>query len=235
VIFRSTFLFQQKRFPWLEEVANKYKDSLTAVKGMSFIAIQSQKKLDLYNEKLDKFNKRYPPGTVVCKQGDVGEEMYILVQGALKIEIDGNEIARIKEPGEVIGEMALLLGEPRTATMVSVGDTVLSIIKRKNLKEVAVQNKEFFFKMASTLSRREQDLFNLIENLNELIEQKSDQVQGPDIIIGNKYREDLKMLRDDLKQVYAKTDLDWVYDLALDVSEKMNKVREKYQESKKES
>lgn len=221
--------FESKRFPWLEELANKYRNSLTAVKGMSFLSISNQKKLDLYSENLDKYNKRYPPGAVICKQGDVGEEMYILVQGGIKVLIDDNEITKIRESGEVIGEMALLLSEPRTATMVSLDNTVLSIIKKTNLKEVSLQNKEFFFKMSSTLARRELDLFNLITNLEELIQQDKEEHSGPDIIIGNKYREDLKMLRDDLKNVYAKTDLDWVYDLALDISEKMNTVREKYQ------
>jgi len=49
-------------------------------------------------------------------QGDVGEEIYLLLDGVMAVEVDGSVVAEIG-PGAIIGERAFLEGGTRTATL----------------------------------------------------------------------------------------------------------------------
>ena len=57
-----------------------------------------------------------PAGTTLCRQGTYGREAFIALEGQAQVERDGASIATV-EPGAVIGEMALLGGRFRTATV----------------------------------------------------------------------------------------------------------------------
>jgi CRP-like cAMP-binding protein len=56
------------------------------------------------------------PGTVLIKQGQVGREVFIVAAGIADVSIDRRNVARVG-PGEPLGEMALLEGAPRSATV----------------------------------------------------------------------------------------------------------------------
>ncbi len=68
-------------------------------------------------------------GDVLMEQGDAGDAGYLLLSGRLRIYVrdDGGEQRMVREigRGEVIGEMSLFTGEPRSATVVAVRDSVL--------------------------------------------------------------------------------------------------------------
>jgi hypothetical protein len=59
---------------------------------------------------------RLRKGATLVAQGDPGHELYLLVDGLLGVEIDGVTVAELG-PGAVLGEMALLEGGRRTATL----------------------------------------------------------------------------------------------------------------------
>jgi CRP-like cAMP-binding protein len=52
----------------------------------------------------------------LVEQGAPGEELYLVLDGVLAVEIDGEEVAEIG-PGAIVGEKALLEGGRRTATL----------------------------------------------------------------------------------------------------------------------
>jgi CRP-like cAMP-binding protein len=62
----------------------------------------------------------HPVGTVVFKHGDVGEKLYVIIEGRVRITREvqgmGEEALAIVGPGDVFGEMALLDDAPRSAT-----------------------------------------------------------------------------------------------------------------------
>lgn len=68
----------------------------------------------------------YGDGEAIVRQGDPGHSMYIVVSGRaiVVLEPDRQEVATV-EPGGYFGEMSLLTGEPRTATVVARGDVVV--------------------------------------------------------------------------------------------------------------
>ncbi|HTE70663.1 MAG TPA: cyclic nucleotide-binding domain-containing protein [Actinomycetes bacterium] len=55
-------------------------------------------------------------GATLVEQGDPGHELYLLFDGLLAVEIDGQTVAELG-PGAVVGEVALLEGGRRTATL----------------------------------------------------------------------------------------------------------------------
>jgi hypothetical protein len=60
--------------------------------------------------------RRLRAGEVLVAQGDPGDELYLLFDGVLAVEQDGQEIAEVG-PGAILGEMAVLEGGRRTATL----------------------------------------------------------------------------------------------------------------------
>lgn len=74
-----------------------------------------------------------PAGTVLFEEGEHGEDAYILLQGRLGVFLTSGTaqepLAQI-EPGEFIGEMSLISGEPRSATVVALRDSELVRIPR---------------------------------------------------------------------------------------------------------
>ena len=53
---------------------------------------------------------------MLVEQGDEGDELFLVVDGVLVAEVDGEEVAEIG-PGAILGERALLEGGKRTATL----------------------------------------------------------------------------------------------------------------------
>ena len=83
-------------------------------------------------------------GEALMRQGDAGDALYMLVSGRLRVYIDDEdgqrrmvrEIAR----GEVVGEMALFTGEPRSATLVALRDSVLVSLHRDDFQALVASN-----------------------------------------------------------------------------------------------
>ena len=62
--------------------------------------------------------RHYMPGEVVIREGDVGHELFLISEGEVKIERGASEVARLG-PGEFFGELALMSGAPRNASVVA--------------------------------------------------------------------------------------------------------------------
>lgn len=81
--------------------------------------------------------KTFPAGTVIFKEGDPGDGLYVVLEGMVKVSavVSGNErrvLSRVG-PGEFFGEMAMLDDEPRSATASAEQDSRLAFITRDDL------------------------------------------------------------------------------------------------------
>jgi len=70
---------------------------------------------------LQKFGKTVPAGTVLFKDGESGNQMYVIHSGKVKITKKVGSVEKtlaILPAGEFFGEMAILNNEPRTASAI---------------------------------------------------------------------------------------------------------------------
>jgi NTE family protein len=75
-------------------------------------------------------------GSALFHQGDQGDALYVVATGRLRASISGtntNEIVGDVGRGEVVGEIALITGEPRTATVRAIRDSVLIRIGKQDV------------------------------------------------------------------------------------------------------
>ena len=66
----------------------------------------------------DRDAKSFAPGQYVFKAGDRGDTMYVVIEGEVEVMV-GSTTVEIAGPGSMVGEMALIDDEPRSATVVA--------------------------------------------------------------------------------------------------------------------
>ena len=95
-------------------------------------------------------------GGVVFKEGEPGEEMYGIVEGAIELRA-GDRIIRTLEVDDVFGEMALVDASPRSATAVAATDTVLAVIDRHRFLFLVQETPMFALQVMSAMADRVRD------------------------------------------------------------------------------
>lgn len=63
----------------------------------------------------------HPKGTVIAREGDPGVGLFVIVDGDAEVTIGGKRMARLSR-GDFFGEIALLDGGPRSATVTAKSD-----------------------------------------------------------------------------------------------------------------
>jgi Cyclic nucleotide-binding domain len=77
-------------------------------------------------------------GEALTKQGDEGRELFLLLDGLVDVEVDGEEVAEIG-PGALLGERALLEGGTRTATVWATTPVRVAVIPPDAIEESALE------------------------------------------------------------------------------------------------
>ena len=115
-----------------------------------------------------KFGKQIPTGTVLFREGDRGEEMFILQSGKVKIskKIRGVEktLATL-EKGEFFGEMAILNDKPRSATAETIEESEMLVIDRKTFDALIRGNVEIAVRFIKRLADRLRETNDQMEAL----------------------------------------------------------------------
>ena len=83
----------------------------------------------------------YPPQTVIVREGGAGDAAFVILSGLVAVrrrdKDSGLEFTLTElKPGEMFGEMALLTGKPRTATVVALQPTTCAVLERTNFEQV---------------------------------------------------------------------------------------------------
>ncbi|MDB4967765.1 MAG: Potassium efflux system KefA protein [Myxococcales bacterium] len=100
----------------------------------------------------------YGAGEVIIKAGDAGDSLFVIRSGSVGVRISGDglekEVATLGE-GEFFGEMSLLTGEPRRATVVAKSDAECYVIKRASFQRILQENARLADEIGKLLSERE--------------------------------------------------------------------------------
>ncbi len=98
-----------------------------------------------------------PAGKTLMREGDHGNEMFVVVTGSVEVERGGRRVTKLG-PGEAIGEMALLSEGPRNATVTTLEPTTV----------IAIQHREFHTLMEDSAELRTCILDNLAKRVRIL-------------------------------------------------------------------
>ncbi|MGB3238817.1 MAG: mechanosensitive ion channel domain-containing protein [Geitlerinemataceae cyanobacterium] len=119
---------------------------------------------DLEIRKLIEYGYRqvFTRGQVVCQENDPGDSFYIILTGSVEVisERSGQYIATLHQ-GEFFGEMSLLMGLPRTATVRTSDDSVIFIVEHHDLQKLLIEQPSLADEIAQKLSERQQALREL--------------------------------------------------------------------------
>jgi CRP/FNR family cyclic AMP-dependent transcriptional regulator len=126
------------------------------------------------------------PGVALLTDGESVGTLYVLLEGALRVEKAGQLIASVSEPGACVGEMSLLLGVPATADVVASEESVLAVIE--NAPAMLEQNADLPLALARLLAAR---LHVMTTYLADIKQQYADHEGGlgmVDVVLGSLMR-----------------------------------------------
>jgi potassium-dependent mechanosensitive channel len=114
------------------------------------------------------YRKKIPAGQVITHENDPGDSFYLILSGAIEVVVESiDRQVAIRQAGEFVGEMSLLLGTPRSATLRTIEDTILFVVDRGNLQSLLSQHQGLADQIAEALSQRQEALKSLGVQLTE--------------------------------------------------------------------
>lgn len=112
--------------------------------------------------------KEFSKGTVIFKEGDVGDEMYLICSGEVKLtrKASNGEVGLATLGfGEFFGEASVITNKPRTITAEAVSDCRLNIISKDILETLVSSNPLVALSMLKKLVLRLESAYDHIEEL----------------------------------------------------------------------
>jgi CRP-like cAMP-binding protein len=94
-----------------------------------------------------------PLDTVLARRGQPGEEFFLILDGSARVDVSPRKRARLG-PGQYFGEMSLLDGGPRSASVVAATPLRLLVIHRRDFSTLLREAPELTQNILATLSRR---------------------------------------------------------------------------------
>lgn len=121
------------------------------LQGLPLFAACSRRELEAVGKLADE--TRIRPGTVLTREGAPGHECFVLLEGHADVRIGRKVVAQVG-PGEIVGEMALLESEPRSATVVTTSPVRALVMTRPNFTAVLEQAPHLARRVMRTLAKR---------------------------------------------------------------------------------
>ena len=125
--------------------------------------------------------ERYFTGEVVMHQGEAGDSLYIIDEGSVSVVVsqDGrSEKLADLGPSTIIGEMALMTGAERTATVTASTPTQFVVIDRDAFRKTLLQNPHIAEQISETLSTRREQRDATLAALHEAAQQGPGEEKG---------------------------------------------------------
>jgi CRP-like cAMP-binding protein len=122
-------------------------------------------------------------GMEIFVEGQRHHQLLILVSGAVRITAKGTEISVIDEPGSILGEMAILLGTPATATATTVGKS--RFLRSVDPKGLMRDQPGIALEIAETLARRLDLVTRYLADLRNQYADREDHLRVVDEVLAS--------------------------------------------------
>ncbi|MBP7603384.1 MAG: cyclic nucleotide-binding domain-containing protein [Spirochaetes bacterium] len=206
IVSRLRAEYEKRRLPWLKALTEKFETSLICKRGEAFGRTAAPTKITtpLVNTET---TLELPRDSVICEEGSMGDEMYILQAGTVDVLINGTRVTSISDHGYVFGEIALLLGEKRTATLKAKSDVLLTRLRKSDLKNMAGSQHSILRALLTSLAQKHYYNIEKIKAISAVLIEK-DLSAGP----GEKARQALEVQRAQNDLLSLKKEVSGVYE-----------------------
>ncbi len=94
----------------------------------------------------------YMAGHSIVKEGDIGDSFFVVLVGQAKVTVNGRTVNR-SLPGDHFGEISLLDGGPRTASVISETPMTMLMMERRNFLAVLNDDPQISIALMESLAR----------------------------------------------------------------------------------
>jgi len=129
----------------------RHSDKVDVLKKVPLFSGLSRRHLDHIAREADEVKEE--ADTILVRQGGLGREFLLILEGGARVEKDGQTIARLG-PGDFFGEMSLIDGMPRSASVIAESPTVLLVIEARSFQNLLDTVPGLQKKILVTLSAR---------------------------------------------------------------------------------
>ena len=105
----------------------------------------------------------FPAGTVILTEGEEGNIMYVVLKGEVNISLK-NKPLESAVPGDIVGEMALINSDIRSATATAKSDCQLVLIDQSSFNSLLRYVPDFSLHVMGVLTDRLQSAYEMIDD-----------------------------------------------------------------------
>jgi CRP-like cAMP-binding protein len=105
----------------------------------------------------NEINRTYPKNTMLFAEGEPGEELFIIQSGSVKVTkiVNNNEVMlAMLKAGDIVGEMALLEGKPRAASVITYEDCSIMAVSKDNFELMSKSQPQLVARITKYLAER---------------------------------------------------------------------------------
>ncbi len=106
--------------------------------------------------------EEYAAGESLVRQGDPGDSLYVMVSGKVEVTVEDAKLGKIHvaflKEGDYFGEMSLLTGEPRSATVTAVCETRVIKVPKEGISGLLEEEESILEPLSAMLDKRLKEL-----------------------------------------------------------------------------
>jgi len=159
-------------------VLNQHKlDTLRGITLFRFFSFDELLKVaSLFEE------QRFQPGALICREGEMGESLFVLLEGEGEVRKGGAKVASVGA-GDHFGELSLVDRHPRSADVVATGPCLCMVMSRKRfyglVREASQMTVKLLWSLAQVASARLRQTTDELELARSMVTSVQQDSTGP--------------------------------------------------------
>lgn len=167
-----------------KNIEQEQTERIETLKKIFLFSEMNKEEISLISTKLKRMI--FTADEIIVKQGDEGGSMYIIKRGSVSINLvtQAEQLIQLKilHQGDFFGEISLLTGDKRTATIKAITEVELYELERENLHSVIQINRDIAYKLEQVVMRRKKEILKAIEDDTLVMEEKTKEEKSFHII-----------------------------------------------------
>lgn len=110
---------------------------------------------------LTRFGRLYKPGQTLCRQGEFGRELFLILEGRVEVSTSERVLGHLGK-GDIVGEMAVLEGQIRSATVTAQSDVQVLVLERDHFQMIFQLHPSWTMQLLQGFLQRIADTWHLL-------------------------------------------------------------------------